>query len=1373
MHVRKNLIKTMGVFMALAMLAALLPASGAIAAMPIGEQLEEALNFDYADYSYVGDRSFDSATNTLTAWYTWQEYYDPDPQKVAENVMNDVARYLGALHRQGVSSITEIEYDSVTYEWNPAGTLLGSNWEVDGDGATLVSAIVADFQVDYDPLTGIELIVGDGTDNVVLTMRFFKTLTVCETGCDFDTIQDAIDAAEAGDTIEVGPGTYTENIVINKDLTLQGAGWADTIIKGVAPTGDPGMLRIDAPNVVVDGFTIRGVGNKTVRITQSTTGVEFTNNRVEPAEMPDGVTGWSALESNTATIQNNLIISGNTFVGNNTGNLIYLNPNLEGLIFTDNVITGTASPGSLVAGFEGLDGTQDISGNTFDIDVDSPKALLELFGTFDILETFEANTFPDGFIPSQNKVVEDTVVFPSTNDDNRDLGWAHVNKVVGNVHDSTITLEFISTRTFLSCFEYRTDGDTDQKIGDNNHNPNIADGLYPFYCQNNSSRVETFPVDQYIEIRMSFGGETDERFNWTRFDLLPELWVCETGDCGYPGIEFDSIQGAIDAADIGTLINVLPGTYEENIELTVDDLTLRSNPGASIKGETIHFLADNVTLEGFIIDNLGGERAIAPGRSHGATIRNNVIRNSMRGIQGDVGGRPTDLTIVGNTFDSTIQYGIAGTEDVDFLIISGNTFQTTVEGIGIGEGAGIAKEDLPALVADQIWDLNGGYALKDYRADRDVTIFVETGGSIQDAIDAAKAGDTIMVGAGTYEEGLTINKSVSILGPNAAISPNNGTREPEAILKPQGSVHAIEATASDMDVVFKGFTIDMSDSNSAGGDRFVQIINRANTSWDFEKNIFKNAFFSVNGNWYITGTIDLFSLTIYDNYFYGSALSNGIALWSGDVQTINITNNTWENNGAWAMNFNNVHGVIANNTIKNSGVTNPTFPDDQAGMILASANNDVTMTGNTFENLGGPAVMIYESFDGSLVATGNKFLEIAHTAVNVREVEGVTGDLTDVAFTECNWFIDNLQDINNRSEDELVATGNWWGSVFGPDSTNIIGDVIYEPWSGDPGCTFFLPADKEILEAVDDSYDTYVNGMLSVPAPGVLENDTLDSDAPPYTAMLLTDPDDLAGSLVWSDTDDGSFTYTPPADWVGRETFEYIACDAENLCSAPGTVTIDTRVHAVDDAYFTFVNETLVVSKAEGVLANDTGPAGETLTATLLTPVDEGAISLMANGGFIYAPPEGWTGVVTFTYEACGDNPKFCSLPATVTITIGTEEPREAPEAVDDEYQTDINQQLIVSAPGVLANDIAPDGEDLIAKLDVSIPLGMGVLDFRQDGGFSYVPPSDWTGSVSFTYTACYADDTAVCSEPATVTIEVVEPVEEIFHYYLPLIFGP
>ncbi|HOS83245.1 MAG TPA: hypothetical protein PK445_11025, partial [Methanolinea sp.] len=59
---------------------------------------------------------------------------------------------------------------------------------------------------------------------IVMTMLLVmpamaETWTVCPSGCNFTTIQEAINAASEGDTILVMAGEYHEHIVVNKTLT--------------------------------------------------------------------------------------------------------------------------------------------------------------------------------------------------------------------------------------------------------------------------------------------------------------------------------------------------------------------------------------------------------------------------------------------------------------------------------------------------------------------------------------------------------------------------------------------------------------------------------------------------------------------------------------------------------------------------------------------------------------------------------------------------------------------------------------------------------------------------------------------------------------------------------------------------------------------------------------------------------------------------------------------------------------------------------------------------------------------------------------------------------------------------------------------------
>jgi nitrous oxidase accessory protein len=74
------------------------------------------------------------------------------------------------------------------------------------------------------------------------------------------TISAAIAAAEDGDTVAILPGTYTENVVIDKSITLMGAGERDAVVLAPADPEEP-ILLIDSVDATVSGFTITGSGS--------------------------------------------------------------------------------------------------------------------------------------------------------------------------------------------------------------------------------------------------------------------------------------------------------------------------------------------------------------------------------------------------------------------------------------------------------------------------------------------------------------------------------------------------------------------------------------------------------------------------------------------------------------------------------------------------------------------------------------------------------------------------------------------------------------------------------------------------------------------------------------------------------------------------------------------------------------------------------------------------------------------------------------------------------------------------------------------------------------------------------------------------------
>ncbi len=80
---------------------------------------------------------------------------------------------------------------------------------------------------------------------------------------DYSSIQEAINAANEGDTIFVSSGIYYENVVVNKTVSLVGEDKSNTIIDG---NYSGTVVHITAHDVSLTGFTIRNAGEYGIRI---------------------------------------------------------------------------------------------------------------------------------------------------------------------------------------------------------------------------------------------------------------------------------------------------------------------------------------------------------------------------------------------------------------------------------------------------------------------------------------------------------------------------------------------------------------------------------------------------------------------------------------------------------------------------------------------------------------------------------------------------------------------------------------------------------------------------------------------------------------------------------------------------------------------------------------------------------------------------------------------------------------------------------------------------------------------------------------------------------------------------------------------------
>src|SRR5207248_3098223 len=104
---------------------------------------------------------------------------------------------------------------------------------------------------------------------------------------------------------------------------------------------------------------------------------------------------------------------------------------------------------------------------------------------------------------------------------------------------------------------------------------------------------------------------------------------------------------------------------------------------------------------------------------------------------------------------------------------------------------------------------------------------------------------------------------------------------------------------------------------------------------------------------------------------------------------------------------------------------------------------------------------------------------------------------------------------------------------------------------------------------------------------------------------------------------------------------------------------------------------------------------------------------------------------------------------ATVTLTVSAV--NDAPAAAKDSFSTAEDTSLtIAAAAGVLVNDTDVDGNALTAL--VVTPPAHGTLTLNANGGLTYTPNANFSGSDSFTYKA---NDGTADSNTATVTLTV------------------
>lgn len=458
----------------------------------------------------------------------------------------------------------------------------------------------------------------------------------------------------------------------------------------------------------------------------------------------------------------------------------------------------------------------------------------------------------------------------------------------------------------------------------------------------------------------------------------------------------------------------------------------------------------------------------------------------------------------------------------------------------------------------------------------------------------------------------------------------------------------------------------------------------------------------------------------------------------------------------------NAPGVLGNDSDPEGNALNAVLVTGTAnGTLTLNANGSFTYSPNA--NYFGPDSFTYKANDGGLdsntvtvsitvnpindppVAVANSYSLDEDTTLTLN-APGVLGNDSDSEGSALNAIL-----VTGVSHGTLTLNAN--GSLTYTPAANYVGPDSFTYKANDGTLdsnvvtvTLAIEPLNDAPVAVANSYTVDEDAILSIGAPGVLGNDS-DQEGSGLTAVLVSGV--AHGTLTLNAN--GSFLYSPAANYFGPDSFTYKANDG-TLDS--NVVTVSITVNPINDAPIAVGNsypvneDTTLTVNAPGVMGNDSDAEGSGLTAVLVAGPANGTLTLNANGSFSYSPNANYAGSDSFTYKV-NDGSLDSNV---VTVALSVEAVNDAPVAVANSYSVDEGTTLTVNAPGLLGDDSDVEGSALSAVL-VTGPAN-GTLTLNANGSFSYTPNANYSGPDSFTYKA---NDGTLDSNVVTVSLTVRE----------------
>ena len=280
--------------------------------------------------------------------------------------------------------------------------------------------------------------------------------------------------------------------------------------------------------------------------------------------------------------------------------------------------------------------------------------------------------------------------------------------------------------------------------------------------------------------------------------------------------------------------------------------------------------------------------------------------------------------------------------------------------------------------------------------------------------------------------------------------------------------------------------------------------------------------------------------------------------------------------------------------------------------------------------------------------------------------------------------------------------------------------------------------------------DDVIQTNKNLPVTGYVTSNDFDPDGDPLRVNPTPVTNPLHGTILLNPN--GSYTYTPDLNFVGKDSFEYVVCDLLNICDVAKVVIyitedgngvlVNDKPNAQDDLAATPMN----VAVTGSMRLNDSDPNAPNTTlvynTTPLSNPTRGTVTLTANGNYTYTPTPGFFGNDEFKYVVC-DAQGLCDT-ATVVIKVIP----AVPDALNDIIATVKNTPI---SGNLTTNDQGNGLPYVLNTTPVQQPTN-GTITILPNGTYTYTPNPGFVGDDVVKYVIC--NDAGVC-DTASLTITV------------------